>query len=70
MSDEVYYPKQLDKRQIENLKKTREAFAKLDKIICSLIPQGRYMALMKTALEMAALWASKAISHEWKEKSK
>lgn len=49
--------------QVEELAKVRAAFKTQLLFLDTLLPAGRYRALAMTALEEAAMWANKAITH-------
>ena len=48
---------------IENDQALREAFATIYDLCAQIIPEGRYKSLVMTGLEIAQMWAIKAIHH-------
>lgn len=43
----------------------RNQYKQLEVVIDAYCPPGRYKSLALTALEQAAIWSNKAITHEW-----
>lgn len=52
-----------DTEQQAKLADIRALFEELEIELVSRVPEGRYRSLYLTALEEAAMWASKAVTH-------
>ncbi len=64
---ERFSSKPASKDQQLAMKEIRSAFQTLEAEVECQCPSGRYKALAFTALEEAAMWANKAVTHEWSE---
>ncbi len=52
----------LDTDKAEKAARVREALSNVLELLEELIPEGRYKSLAITSFEIAAMWATKAIS--------
>lgn len=50
--------------EIARIESIRQCFEVLDSNLGQLIPQGRYASIVRTKLEEAAMFATKAITHD------
>lgn len=60
---ELFSSKGIKAEDKTSMETVREAFARTYEQVHNLVPPGRYQSLMKTHLETAALFASKAFTH-------
>lgn len=61
----AFRPKTPGPEQLAAMQVMRSVFENAALRIESAVPPGRYRSLANTALEEAAMWVTKAITHEW-----
>lgn len=64
---EAFYSKQMNDNQLVIAEMVRDRFAGLAQMLEASLYQGRYKSIVMTKLEEAAMFATKSITHEWKE---
>lgn len=60
---ELFYPKGIKAEDVKTVEAVRGAFANLGIALESLLPEGRYKAIIRTELEKTAALSTKAFTH-------
>lgn len=60
---ELFYPKPVKHEDLAPFAAVRDAFGKCAAELETLLPEGRYKAIVRTELEKTAMLASKAFTH-------
>lgn len=64
---DAFYSKTMNAEQRKLAEEFRDSFANLALQLSIGLPKGRYQSIVMTKLEEAAMFATKSITHEWKE---
>lgn len=64
---EKFYSKTMSYEQTQKAKELRRLFHDTALEIMEALPEGRYRNVVLNSLETAAMYATKSITHEWKE---
>jgi protein gp37 len=62
--DEAFFSQHMSDEDIVLSNVHRDLFSDLWKVLRNDLPDGRYKSMVKTELEMAAMLATKALSHK------